>query len=93
MLYPKMHFLLKFLEKLNLRDTRISDLSALEQLENLKELNEVMQANAAKFDYPFVGRLEMVVPDELHNVSSVIYPIIEILTDGNAVKLTGFMED
>lgn len=58
---------------------------------DLKKTNELMLTRRLKF--PFVSRIEMDVPDNMKNVSSVVYPLIEILSDGNAVKLTGFTED
>ena len=42
---------------------------------------------------PFTSRIDVEVPKFLKKVSKTIYPLIEVLTDGNAVKLTGFTED
>ena len=62
-----------------------------EFVHNLKVMNN--QMNVSRLKFPFISRIEMEVPENLRNVSSVVYPLIEILTDGNAVKLTGFTED
>ncbi len=78
----------KVLELLNCNNKNIKSFVVF-----LKEFNETMRNAGSSLKYPFVSRLDMVVPDELHNVSNVLYPIIEILTDGNAIKLTGFTED
>lgn len=59
----------------------------------LKDLNDVMNEKATQLQYPFVSRLAMEVPEELNKISSVVYPLIELLTGGNAIKLTGFTED
>ena len=59
----------------------------------LKELNDVMTEKANILKFPFISRLDMEVPEELNQVSSVVYPLIELLTGGNAIKLTGFTED
>lgn len=58
---------------------------------DLKELDMIAKNVALK--HPFVSRIDVEVPDNLRNVSSVVYPLIETLSDGNAVKLTGFTED
>lgn len=62
-----------------------------EFVHSLKVMNN--QMNVSRLKFPFKSRIEMEVPENLRNVSSVVYPLIEILTDGNAVKLTGFTED
>lgn len=59
----------------------------------LKELNTVMNAKASQLKHPFVSRLDIEVPESLNRTSSVVYPLIELLTGGNAIKLTGFTED
>ncbi len=62
----------------------------------LKELDKKLYSadQDGKLLYPFISRLEMEnVPDMLNKVSTVIYPLIEILTDGNAIRLTGFSEE
>ncbi len=58
---------------------------------DLKELD--MIAKNVLLKHPFVSRIDVDVPENLRNVSSVVYPLIETLSDGNAVKLTGFTED
>ena len=58
---------------------------------DLKELDVI--AKNVNLKYPFVSRIDVEVPDNLRNVSSIVYPLIETLSDGNAVKLTGFTED
>ncbi len=62
-------------------------------VEMLKDLDTAMSQAEHYLKYKFVSRLNMEVPYILRNVSSVVYPLIEILTDGNVVKLTGFTED
>ena len=78
----------KVLELLNCNNKNIKQFVVI-----LKEFNEAVRSIRHSLKYPFESRLRMEVPEELHNVYNSLYPIIEILTDGNAIKLTGFAEE
>lgn len=78
----------KVLELLNCNNKNIKQFIVV-----LKEFNETVRSVGDSLKYPLESRLRMEVPEELHNVYDSLYPIIEILTDGNAVKLTGFAEE
>lgn len=75
-------------EILDCNSPKIKELVAL-----LKEFNNTIFELSGQFKHPFVGRVQLNIPKEFANVHSVLYPLIEILSDGNAIKLTGYDSD
>ena len=75
-------------EILDCNSSEIKELVAL-----LKEFNNTIFELSGQFKHPFVGRVQLNIPKEFANVHSVLYPLIEILSDGNAIKLTGYDSD
>lgn len=73
---------------LDCNSKKVKDFVAL-----LKEANNMIYDISDRLERPFAGRIELEVPNEFRNVNKVLYPLIEILSDGNAIKLTGYDSD